>query len=84
MESWSDPQIQLGILEARARHAIGNLGELVTRRTPWRDLNMECVGVTRAHVDVFLLRTFVNAVATSEESIKPVLTKLCRLVREIG
>ena len=69
------------VLESRARQAVMKLGKLVTQGTPWKDLNMDCVSVSRAHVDVFLLREFINTISTTTDSnLRTPLTKLQNLV----
>jgi len=84
-ESWRDSAVQLNALESRARHAIHHLKGLVQQGIAWKDLNMECVGVTRAHIDVFLLRSFIDTISAAEdESIKPILTKFCTLVHPVS
>src|ERR1700736_2395687 len=53
---WKEDGIQLRILEELARQTIANLHSLVRQGTPWKDLNWECVAVSRAHVEVFILK----------------------------
>jgi hypothetical protein len=70
--------VQLSVLESRSRQAVMKLGKLIQQGTAWNDLNMDCVTVSRAHIEVFLLRTFINA--TSDSSLYATLTKLQNLV----
>lgn len=78
---WKNSSIQLKVLEARARQAVMTLGKLVQQGTPWKDLNMDCVAVSRAHIEVFLLRTFINTINTTiEPTLHTPLTKLQNLV----
>ena len=78
---WKEGAVQLRILEARAREVIRNLGKLVQKGIPWNDLNMDCVSVSRAHVEVFLLRAFLNTMFhVTEPSLHKPLTKLRNLV----
>ena len=78
---WMKSSVQLSILESRAREAVMKLGRLLRQGTAWKDLNMDCVTVSRAHVEVFLLRTFINIVSTTADStLHTPLTKLQNLV----
>ena len=78
---WKRSGLQMIVLESRARQAVMKLGKLVTQGTPWKDLNMDCVSVSRAHVDVFLLRAFINTISTTTDSnLRTPLTKLQNLV----
>jgi len=78
---WRDERVQLRILEARSRKAVMKLRTLVQQKTPWKDLNMDCVAVSRAHIEVFLLRTFIETISsTSDSSLLAPLTKLRNLV----
>lgn len=80
-EDWRDGRIQLRILEERARRTIMKLGERIQKGVPWKDLNMDCVAVSRAHVDVYLVRTFISSVARVKDSTLPApLSKLLNLV----
>ena len=78
---WMKSSVQLSILESRARQAVMKLGRLVRQGTAWKDLNMDCVTASRAHVEVFLLRTFINTISTTpDSSLQAPLTKLQNLV----
>jgi hypothetical protein len=77
---WKDGNLQLKVLEARARQAITKLGKLIQRGIPWKDLNMECVAVSRAHIETFVLRTFITIISLAESTLQPILTKLRNLV----
>lgn len=77
---WKKDYVQLQVLESRARQAILRLAKLVEKGTPWKDLNMDCVAVSRAHIEVFLLRTFINTISIAEQSLRPILLKLQNLV----
>jgi acyl-CoA oxidase len=79
-EDWKRPEVQLQVLESRARLAITRLAKLVQKGTPWTDLNMDCVAASRAHIELFLLRTFTNIVATVDAALHPILLKLKDLV----
>jgi hypothetical protein len=79
VEDWKDSAIQLKVLESRARKATIKLGILIQQGTPWKDLNMDCVSVSRAHIEVFLLRTFLTT-KTSTSKLSVPLTKLLTLV----
>lgn len=80
-KDWKDGGIQSQVLEARARYAVRNLAELVQQGSPWKDLNMDCVNVSRAHVEVFLLRVFVDTMLNvTEPSLYMPLNKLRNLV----
>ena len=76
---WKDPKVQLNVLESRARKAVMKLDILVQQGTPWKDLNMDCTSVSRAHVEVFVLRTFRTA-TTSHPTLSTPLNKLLTLV----
>jgi acyl-CoA oxidase len=79
--NWKDETVQLEVLQARARKAVMTLAALLQQGTPWKDLNMDCVAVSRAHVEVFVLRTFVSTIASlTDPVLKSVLTKLQNLV----
>jgi Acyl-CoA oxidase len=75
---WKKSSVQLKVLEARAQQAVMKLRELVQQGTPWKDINMDCVAVSRAHIEVFTLRTFVNT--TTDSTLHNPLTKLQNLV----
>jgi hypothetical protein len=79
-KDWNDGEIQLQVLEARARQAIIKLDTLLKQGTPWKDLNFDCVAVSRAHSDVFVLRTFLTTVSEINSSLFTPLTKLRNLV----
>ena|SRR5579859_4026706 len=80
-KDWKDGRIQLMILEERARRTIMKLGGRIQKGEAWKDLNMDCVAVSRAHVDVYLLRTFIEAVESVEDnSLALPLSKLLNLV----
>jgi hypothetical protein len=79
--SWRDPQIQSAILERRSRNAIARLGALIQQGNEWNTLNMECVSVSRAHVEVSILDSFIKCISsTADTSLRSSLTKLCNLV----
>ena len=79
--SWKDHRIQLAVLERRARESILRLGKQIQRGKAWKGLNIECVNVSRAHVEVSVLRTFINAInSASDLSLRAPLTRLCDLV----
>ena len=80
MQDWKDPVIQLKVLESRARRAVFKLATMIQKGTPWKDLNMDCVSVSRAHIEVFILRTFLVTI-TSNTLLSVPLTKLFTLVR---
>ena len=80
-EDWKDYAVQLKVLEARARYAVINLGKFIQKGIPWKDLNMECVSVSRAHIEVFVLDTFVNTISNiTDSTLHRPLTKLRNLV----
>jgi hypothetical protein len=79
-KDWKDGEIQLQVLEARARQSIIKLATLLKQGTPWKDLNINCVLVSRAHSDVFVLRTFLTIVSEINSSLLTPLTKLRNLV----
>ena len=79
-EDWKKAEVQLQVLESRARQGIIRLAKLVQKRTPWEDLNMDCVAASRAHIELFLLRTFTNTFSTVDEPLHPILHKLKNLV----
>ena len=76
-----DASVQLSILEFRARQAVVSLGSRIQQGVPWKDLNMDCANVTRAHIEVFALQTFLSHIsATGDAALKRILNKLCTLV----
>lgn len=78
---WKKSSLQLSILESRSRQAAMKLSKLVQQGTPWNDLNIDCVTVSRAHVEVFVLSTFINTISIiSDSSLYAPLTKLQNLV----
>ena len=80
-EERKDSNLQLRILEARARQAVVRLGKLVRQGTPWKDLNVDCVSVSRGHIEVFILRTFIDIIsANTDSTLDTPLTKLQNLV----
>ena len=80
-EDWKDGIMQLKVVEARARQVVMNLGKFVQQGTPWKDLNMDCVAVSRAHIEVFLLHTFNNTISNvTDSNLSKTLTKLRNLV----
>jgi len=81
MTDWLDSTTQLRMLEERSRQMSIKLGTLVQHGKAWKDLNMECVAVSRAHVEVFVLRTFLKTISDlTDSSLRSPLTKLCNLV----
>ena len=80
VEDCKKSEIHLMIVEERARRAITHLGTQVQNGTPWKDLNMDCVAVSRAHIDVFLVRSFTETLSSiSDTSVRTTLTKLYNL-----
>jgi hypothetical protein len=77
---WKDSTVQIKLLEARAQGAIKKLGTLIQKGVPWNDLNMECVVVSRAHIETFVLRTFLTTISAAESTLQVSLTKLKNLV----
>jgi len=78
---WKNGKIQLTILEERARRTIISLGGRLQKGAAWKDLNMDCVAVSRAHSDVYLLRTFISTIARVEDNtLSSPLSKLLNLV----
>lgn len=83
-KGWKDGRIQLRILEERARRTIMRLGGRIRKGDAWKDLNMDCVAVSRAHVDVYLLRTFIEVVSNlTDKSLAAPLSKLLNLVTHL-
>ena len=72
--------MQLQVLESRAREAVIRLATLVQKGAPWKDLNMDCVAASKAHIEVFLLRSFLHAFSSADNSLHPILLKLQNLV----
>jgi hypothetical protein len=80
-EDWKDGPTQLRILEERSRRALMKLGSRIQKGVAWKDLNMDCVAISRAHVSVYLLRTFISTIArVKDKSLSSPLTKLSNLV----
>jgi len=77
---WKKSDVQLQVLESRARQAVNRLATLVQNGTQWKDLNMDCVAASRAHIEVFILRSFMHMLSTADESLNPILLKLQNLV----
>jgi Acyl-CoA oxidase len=80
-EDWKKTDVQLEVLELRARQAIIRLAKLGQKGTRWTDLNMDCVAASRAHIELFLLRTFTNILSSVDTPLHPILLKLKDLVR---
>jgi len=77
---WKKSDVQLQVLESRAREAVIRLATLVKNGRQWKDLNMDCVAASRAHIEVFILRSFMHMLSTADESLNPILLKLQNLV----
>ena len=79
--SWTDHRVQVSVLERRARNAIMALGKRIQQGNAWNDLNIDCVNVSRAHVEVSVLHTFIDLhTSLTDLSLLSPLTKLCNLV----
>ena len=78
---WTDATVQLRVLEARSRQASIRLRARMQMGIPWKDLNMDCVSVSRAHVEVFVFRAFLDKISSLQDhGLSAYLTKLRNLV----
>jgi len=81
VEDYRKNELPMKILEEISRRAIFDLERRIQNGTPWKDLNMDCVSVARAHINVFLVKAFRDAVwSIDDESVRAVINKLYYIV----
>jgi Acyl-CoA oxidase len=78
---WKNIDVQMQVLQRRSKSTVLALSSLMKKRTPFKDLNMECVAVSRAHAEVFVLGSFIDTASSiSDDRLRSILTKLRNLV----
>ncbi|EFA74635.1 acyl-CoA oxidase [Heterostelium album PN500] len=86
-KQWSDPAILVRVFAHRSAFLIARLARLIqeglgsgrTMQDVWNSLNVDCIRVSEAHSQLYILNSFATQLSLVPLDARPVLVRLCQL-----